>query len=104
MSQFRCSRCGRARRPDELRDFGHPLETIAAREQPDEFPFATLQPWTSIDGLHVCPQCQTAQERRDLAATIISAVEAEITKNREEAADPLPHEAALIAFALKLRD
>ena len=57
-----------------------------------------------IDGVDVCPDCQTPSERRDLAQRIVAMVEAEIAESGKRGGDPLPHEAALIAFALSLRE
>jgi hypothetical protein len=102
MSEVRCSRCGRTPRREELQGFGQPL--VSASSGTEAFPFESMRPWASIEGKDVCPDCQTAAERGALADRIVSMVEEEIARSRERGSEPLPHEAALIAFALGLRE
>ena len=85
MTPRHCSRCGR-RQPDE-------------RELPEP-----TGAWTSIDGADVCPDCQTAVERRDTQRRVIDAIEAEIERRRREGIPPDEVESALVAYALRLRE
>jgi hypothetical protein len=98
MPEIRCSRCERSRRPAEFQGFG---ELLATATSTDEFPFASLRAWGEVDGVDVCPDCQMPAERRELAQRIVEMVEVALA---ERGSDPLPHEAALIAFALSLRE
>ena len=104
MIEMHCSRCSRPRLPNELEDIGQLVGHLPHSEQPDESLLGDSGPWASLDGLDVCPQCQTPQEQRGLARDVVAMIEAEITRTRDENTDPTPHEAALIAYAMFLRE
>jgi hypothetical protein len=79
-----CSRCGRP-------------PSTAARAAPEA-------PWAPIEGADVCPDCQTPDERREIATRILAAIESEIERRRREEIPPDDVEGALIAHALSLRE
>jgi hypothetical protein len=104
MPDTRCSRCGRMRRPDEVDEGGQLAVGLGADDPDTRSIFGGQGPWATIDGVVVCPTCQTPAEQRDIASRIVSAIESEIERAHTTAADaPLP-EPALIAYAMQLRE
>jgi len=59
--------------------------------------------WGRVDDLDVCPDCLTPAEERTLAEGFVRLVEREADRLAAEGAEPSPHEAALVAYALRLR-
>jgi rubredoxin len=104
MGTMRCSRCGREPVPEELTSIGQLVSSVPITADTGESPLGAGGPWASIDGETVCPTCQTATEVEDVAGRIVEAVEAEVERARREDADPAAHEAALIAYAMSLRE
>ena len=88
-----CSRCGRP--PPEGEESADPAVTPLG---------AVRRPWASIEGADVCPDCLTAVERREAGLRIVAAVEAEVDRRRREGVPPDDVEAALVDYAMGLRD
>jgi len=97
MSLARCPRCGRQRpasdRGSECAATGTDIPLYGPAEAP----------WASIDGEDVCPECQSAEERRDVAKRGVAAIEREIERRRSTGLPSDPYEAALIAYAMASR-
>jgi hypothetical protein len=104
MADMRCSRCDRPRPPEEPADIGELVGHLPDRAGGSESIFGTPAPWGSIDGLPVCPACQTAEEQREMARRIVTMVEDEIARMRGKDAEPTSLEAPLIAYAMFLRE
>jgi hypothetical protein len=60
--------------------------------------------WASIEGEDVCPDCQTAPERRDIGLRVIEAIKDEIERRRRGDVPPDEVEGALVDYALSLRE
>lgn len=97
MSSAQCARCGRERAE---RDRGGEGAT-AGTDLPFFGPAAA--PWASIGGDDVCPECQSAEERRYAAQRVVAAIECEIERRRSAGLPSDPYEAALIAYAMASR-
>ena len=95
-----CSRCGRARRPEESTGPGSALEFMSEQAGIDGRVLLEGQTWARISDEDICPQCLTAEEEQELARSYIQLVEAEIARSQATGSDPHPHEEALIAYAL----
>jgi hypothetical protein len=104
MPRTHCSRCGRAQQSDELSDIARLASDLSVGDAREQSAFGGPDPWASIDAANVCPQCQTPAEQRDVARRIVAAVEAEIGRTSSRDTDPTPHEAGLIAYAMRLRE
>lgn len=103
MAEMHCSRCDRVREPDELRDLGELVGSVD-HEPYDRPLLRDPGPWASIDGVDVCPQCQTSREQEEIARRAVAMVEADVARSQDEHSDRTRGEAALIAFAMLLRE
>jgi hypothetical protein len=83
-----CARCGRTR----------PSEHLTAGDAP-----VITDSWAVLDGLVVCPDCQTADERREVEDRIIAAILNEIDRRQRGDVPPDEYEMALGAYAMALR-
>jgi hypothetical protein len=97
MSSGRCARCGRDR-PVGLYDEG------ATGENSWSPPFASEEAWGSFGGHDVCPQCQRPEERREAAQRIDEMIVREIERRQRAGVSPNEFEAALVNYALAIRD
>jgi hypothetical protein len=61
----------------------------------------TVAPWASIDGVDVCPQCQTAPEREMIRARILDAITSEVERSGNNI-DPSGRDSAMINLAMTL--
>jgi hypothetical protein len=98
-----CSRCGRRAAPDEDATLGTPLELLGDEPSADGRVLLEGRAWSRIGDRDVCPDCLTVDEERALAGSYIGLVEAEVARLAAREAEPEPHEAQLIAYAMVLR-
>jgi hypothetical protein len=89
MTADSCSGCGRPRPSAHLSDVAAPIITDS---------------WAVLDDRVVCPNCQTADERREVADRIVSAILTEIDRRQRGGVPPDEYEMVLGAYAMTLRD
>ena len=94
VTTLRCSRCGRTANLDERGPL--PGWTGALEETP-----LGVAAWASIDGVDVCPQCQTADERDSIRERILRAITSEVERSGNDV-DPSGRDSAMINFAMNL--
>lgn len=100
MSSRRCSRCGRTQQGDD-----DALSAAASELKAGSLPSgARYWPWASVEGLDVCPECQTSDEREDAARRMIAMIEAAMDRRSRESVPPEEAEPPLIAFAMAWRE
>jgi hypothetical protein len=97
-----CSRCGRAPRAEES-GAGVPLEQLLSEVDPRRGILFGGLAWGSIEGLDVCPDCLTPAEERALAEGFVRLLERDAGRLATAGTEPSPHEAALAAYAMRLR-
>lgn len=104
MAEMRCSRCDRVRGPDEFTGLGELVGSVSKQPPLAGSLLGDPGPWAEIDGLDVCPQCQTPREREDVARRTVALIEARISRLQDEHAEPTQGESPLIAFAMLARE
>lgn len=102
MASLRCARCGREPAPDEF-DEATWLSPGLADQGLIVATLPSMGPWADIDGVVVCPQHQTPEERRDVGSRMIGTIVSAIEARSALGIDPTSTESAIIKFAMAIR-
>lgn len=92
-----CGRCGRDRPTVAFHADDFHASTHLAPEG------ATQGAWASFLGEDVCPDCQSTEERREVAERVVALIEGEIERRQRTGVPSDAYEAALVAYAMAIR-
>src|SRR6187401_3344771 len=101
MRELRCGRCDREGPGADRIDAAW---SRAARTDPSSVSDLLNDSWARIDGVDVCPSCQTDSDKAQVARRLVDIVENAVRGNDDNDVEPSPDEDAVIGFAMQMRE